>query len=433
MSLTKVPFSMIQGAVISALQFGADPTGVADSTSAIQSAIDEGLASNTPVFIPAGEYKITSVITLSSSATPYLNGVKVFGAGQKQTVLKCYDTAFVQSNQTQVNDNIVIMDLGIVSDSSSALRGLDIGTVRDSLFVNVDVTNFQVCFGVRVNQGVGNWWNRFYNCEASSKGRDIAGTIGWEMGNDGTNVPSTGLPNISDLDYNDFYGCKAFNCEASIAVLHMIGCVVSGFQSTSNATALQLYKGNNNDIEIFAEAVYNMGFSQGPSLANILRLYNDGRIATDFIDGGLNQVKNQILGQPSLANPDRLLDCFARDRLGVSFTAALQNIFQVAFSSPEVAVTVTTTSCGYIIGTSEFASVQVWDITRTGGGAFTVTPIRTTGTAGVLTATAGSGNVVFAMAGNASAALVGQVIVNIQGVGVVQTYPYMQNLGYLRV
>lgn len=433
MALTKASFSVIQGAALNVLDFGADPTGANDATTAIQNAIDEGLATNAPVFIPAGTYKISSVITLSSSATPYLNGVRVFGAGQRQSIVKCYGTAFIQSNQTQVNDNIQLFDLTIENVSSTAPRGLDIGTVRDGLFVNVDVRNFLICFAVRGNQGVANWWNRFYNCEAWSKGSGVAGTIGWELGNDGTNVPSTGLPNIPDLDYNDFYGCKAFDCESAITAHNIIGCVISGFQATSNATALQFYKGNNNDIELNAEAVTNMGFAQGSTLANTLRLYNDGRLSVDFIDGGLNQVKNQILGQLTLANPDRLLDCFVRDRLGVSFTAASKNIFQIAFSAVEVAVTVTTTSCGYITGTSEFASVQVWDITRTASGAFTVTPIRTTGTAGVLTATAGSGNVIFAMAGNASAALVGQVVVDVQGVGVVQTYPFMQSLGYLRV
>jgi hypothetical protein len=431
MSLTKASFSMIQGAVLNVLDFGADATGVADSTSSIQTAIDQGLATNTPVFLPAGEYKITSVITLSSSATPYLNSVKVFGAGQRQSVLKCYGTAYVRSNQTQVNDNIQIFDLSIVNDSSSATRGLDIGTVRGGLFTNVTVRLFQICFAVRINQGVANWWNRFYNCEAWSTG--AAGTVGWELGNDGTNVPSTGLPNIPDLDYNNFYGCKAFDCAVSLQIQNAISCVISGFLANSSATALQVYKGNNNFIEVYGEAITNLGFSQSPTLANTISVYNDGRLAVDFIDDGLNQITNQILGQPSLPNPDRLLDCFARDRVFASFTAASKNIFQISFSSVEVAVTVTTTSCGYIVGTSEFASVQVWDITRTGGGSFTVTPIRTTGTAGVLTATAGSGNVVFAMAGNASAALVGQVIVNIQGVGVVQTYPYMQNLGYLRV
>lgn len=433
MTLTKATFSMIDGADLNVLDFGADPTGTNDSRAQIQAAIDAGLATNRPVFIPAGTYRIASVLTLSSSSTPYLNGVKIYGAGTKQTVLNCTGTGFVQSNQTQVNDNIQLFDFGIVNVSSSATRGLDIGTVRNSLFVNLEVKNFLSCFAVRGNQGVGNWWNRFYNCEAVATGLAVVGSKGWELGNDGTNVPSTGLPNIPDLDYNDFYGCKAFDCESAITAFNIIGCVISGFQATSNTTALQFYKGNNNDIELNAEAVTNMGFAQGPTLANTLRLYNDGRLSVDFIDGGLNQVKNQILGHPTLANPDRLLDCFVRDRLGVAFTAASKNIFQIAFSAVEVAVTVTTTSCGYITGTSEFASVQVWDITRTASGAFTVTPIRTTGTAGVLTATPGSGNVVFSMAGDAVQQTVGQVIVNIQGVGVVQTYPYMESLGYLRV
>jgi hypothetical protein len=432
MSLTKTSFSMIQGAVLNVLDFGADPTGVADSTTIIQTAIDQGLATNTPVFIPAGEYRITSVITLSSSATPFLNGVKVFGAGSKQSVLKCYGTAFIQSNQTQVNDNIQVFDLSVIKATSTAQIGMDIGTVRLSTFTNVVVNGFTVQWALRVNQGVANWWNRFYNCEGGGDGV-TPNSVGWLFGNDGTNVPTTGLPNISDLDYNVFYGCKSFSVTVGIMVLHAIGCVVSGHQNSAVTTALQVYQGSNNDIELNAELVTNMGFAQGTTIANTFRLYNDGRLAADFVDSGVNHVKNQILGQPSLSNPDRLLDCFVRDRLGVSFTAASQNIFQIAFSSVEVAVTVTTTSCGYIVGTSEFASVQVWDITRTGGGAFTVTPIRTTGTSGVLTATAGSGNVTFAMAGNASAQLVGQTVVNIQGCGVVQTYPFMQNLGYLRV
>lgn len=40
MSLTKVSYSMITGAAFNILDFGADPTGAADSTSAIQAAIN---------------------------------------------------------------------------------------------------------------------------------------------------------------------------------------------------------------------------------------------------------------------------------------------------------------------------------------------------------------------------------------------------------
>lgn len=60
MSLTKVSYSMITGAPVNILDYGADPTGSADSTSAITAAIAAGLR----VYCPAGSYKITSTITL---------------------------------------------------------------------------------------------------------------------------------------------------------------------------------------------------------------------------------------------------------------------------------------------------------------------------------------------------------------------------------
>lgn len=55
---------------VSVTQFGADPTGASDSTTAFQDAVDSGAAI---VFIPAGAYKITSInIT---------NPIRIIGAG----------------------------------------------------------------------------------------------------------------------------------------------------------------------------------------------------------------------------------------------------------------------------------------------------------------------------------------------------------------
>lgn len=61
-------------------QFGADPTGVADSTTAIQNAVNAlpaaGTSSNTSggvVYFPAGKYKVTSTITISNAGV-YLAG-----------------------------------------------------------------------------------------------------------------------------------------------------------------------------------------------------------------------------------------------------------------------------------------------------------------------------------------------------------------------
>lgn len=63
MSLTKATYSMIKGASANVLDYGADPTGVADSTTAIQAAIDANLSE---VFLPDGVYKITSTLSIDN-------------------------------------------------------------------------------------------------------------------------------------------------------------------------------------------------------------------------------------------------------------------------------------------------------------------------------------------------------------------------------
>lgn len=67
MSLTKVSYSMINGAEFNVLDYGADPSGVADSTAAIQAAIDA--AHGSTVYIPSGIYKTTNQINLHPSVT----------------------------------------------------------------------------------------------------------------------------------------------------------------------------------------------------------------------------------------------------------------------------------------------------------------------------------------------------------------------------
>jgi hypothetical protein len=59
MALTKATYSLIEGAPVNVLDYGADPTGVADSTAAIQAALN--IAGPKTVVIPAGTYLITSL------------------------------------------------------------------------------------------------------------------------------------------------------------------------------------------------------------------------------------------------------------------------------------------------------------------------------------------------------------------------------------
>lgn len=86
MSLTKVsysmidgdlPFSRILGAPGNVLDYGADPTGVADSTTAIQSAMDN----HKFVYLPAGTYKTTAPLDFKS------NGIRLVGDGRAATTI----------------------------------------------------------------------------------------------------------------------------------------------------------------------------------------------------------------------------------------------------------------------------------------------------------------------------------------------------------
>lgn len=62
MALTKVSYSMVSGAPRNALDYGADSTGVADSTSALQAMFTAGGV----VEIPSGTYKVTAPMTIGS-------------------------------------------------------------------------------------------------------------------------------------------------------------------------------------------------------------------------------------------------------------------------------------------------------------------------------------------------------------------------------
>jgi hypothetical protein len=73
MSLTKATFSMIDGAMLNVLDFGAVGNGVADDTAAIQAAINAGAGQSVgtakTVYFPAGDYYISAPITVPNYTT----------------------------------------------------------------------------------------------------------------------------------------------------------------------------------------------------------------------------------------------------------------------------------------------------------------------------------------------------------------------------
>jgi hypothetical protein len=142
MGLTKVTYSMIEGATYNALDFGADPTGSDDSTTAIQAALTA--AENGALYFPAGTYLINTAVTLPSN-------IFIYGDGD-QSVIKSTTLAnnpsyagqnqFVASGKT----NIQIQNLKFdTSDITVFVGGVRCIYIYDCSYYSVSNCTFVTC------------------------------------------------------------------------------------------------------------------------------------------------------------------------------------------------------------------------------------------------------------------------------------------------
>ena len=112
MSLTKVSYSMIEGAPINVLDYGADASGTVDSTSAIQAAFNAASSLNeagqvVEVSFPAGRYLVSSAINIGASNL-FVSGVGI--ARIEPTVLTGAST-YTIFNLTGSAGRVTIKDL----------------------------------------------------------------------------------------------------------------------------------------------------------------------------------------------------------------------------------------------------------------------------------------------------------------------------------
>jgi len=121
MALTKATFSMISGAVANVLDYGADPTGVADSSAAITLALASG---SKKVYFPQGTYKTTSTIVRPP-------GIKMFGDGPGVSII------------TAAHNN------SIVKTTPATLDGDSYNTIEDLGFTNS--TTFNSAIGIELS------------------------------------------------------------------------------------------------------------------------------------------------------------------------------------------------------------------------------------------------------------------------------------------
>lgn len=144
---------------VSILDFGADPTGVADSTSAIQSAITYvlSLTNGGAVYMPSGTYKVTSQINAPNTAGISL---ELYGDGAgtrlKYTGAATTNIFFFGSSTPTFGSFYYIHDFGFLGSSGGTITAMYAKNINDALFYNLDVLGNQnallleACFNTRV-------------------------------------------------------------------------------------------------------------------------------------------------------------------------------------------------------------------------------------------------------------------------------------------
>lgn len=90
MSLTKATYSMIQGAPLNVLDFGANPIGNTSSQTAFNNAITKAVATGQSIYVPSGTYLLDDIVL--TNGLPVGNGNKygqtIFGDGVGKTIFK---------------------------------------------------------------------------------------------------------------------------------------------------------------------------------------------------------------------------------------------------------------------------------------------------------------------------------------------------------
>lgn len=114
MALTKVTNSMIDGASTNIVDYGADPTGVADSTTAIQAALND--ATN-GVYLPAGTYTITGTLTTKSNITIFSDANATVHQTANNTT-----TFLIDGCSNVIVDGITVLGKGVTDTGSVAIN-----------------------------------------------------------------------------------------------------------------------------------------------------------------------------------------------------------------------------------------------------------------------------------------------------------------------
>lgn len=226
MAITKVTYSMIDGAPVNVLDFGADNTGSADSTTAINNAIQYAKTNGAQsVVFPYGEYTVSGKINIAGN---FGYGIIVDGSGSTITSTAddtiFYINAKLPEPAPEYRINLTLQNFVIIGKGNTYINAVGISIV-DAAGVKINNCTVKSCY--RGVQGYGCLISNFINVISREN------YYGFEF------IPSAIFnPNDLHLEY-----CKAL--QNTVAIKHInfpngaatyIGCEIEGNNLSGNTT-----------------------------------------------------------------------------------------------------------------------------------------------------------------------------------------------------
>jgi hypothetical protein len=233
MSLTKATYSMIDGAPVNVLDFGAVGDGVTDDTAAIQAALNA--SQNKVLFVPAGTYKISATIYTGKRGS-------ILGEGPRATkfLLTHAGVGFYTRDlapQVDYTRNQTYSNFGIVCNTATTEALWVIKTLYCT-FNNIEITVPQAAgatfTGWRVAGSL--YFTNFINCVCDTIEENSAvkqGGKAWWIGN-GENAEGS---IFAATNANLWVGCRGVRADVCFDIDNANGCTIIGGGAEHSVTA----------------------------------------------------------------------------------------------------------------------------------------------------------------------------------------------------
>lgn len=122
MALTKVSYSMIQGASVNVLDYGAVGDGITNDTAAINAALNAIKTTGGTVFLPKGIYYVPNGINFYNTVSDSANTFRIIGQGAKESIIKTQNA--LVSLDLGGRNRVHLIEMGIVDSGTTAEVGI---------------------------------------------------------------------------------------------------------------------------------------------------------------------------------------------------------------------------------------------------------------------------------------------------------------------